>query len=232
MTSSYTTSLTGSALRRRRAVLAAVGQDPCALDIIVWAAVPLVPTVLDRLFEVAACHIFEGPEGKSGRSACVSPEEPPLRWALMGPSEADLRRALSGCQASLRWGGPASMLPDHPMGPNPYLVAVMPGESSVLNMLTSRAAVLLNASEEPVPAVLRTICVEHFIDLIDASGATGPQEPMEEILAGGPRRRGAVIHLGGPDDDAIVPPETRATRMVALVDALVVPAREMARSRL
>lgn len=209
----------GQALRRKRAVLEAVARDPCALDVVVWAQSPLVPCVLDRLFEAAAAGIFEGPEGKSGRSACASEEEPPLRWVLLAPSEADLRRELTRCQASLRWGGPASMLPAPPMGPNPYLLAVLPSEDAVLEQLVNRATVVLHASEAEVPAPLRAACAEHFVDLIDTStAADGPRGPVAEILEDGPRRRGSTLHLSG---GGTTPPEERATEAVALIQALV-----------
>mmetsp|Transcript_144125 Transcript_144125/g.254247 ORF Transcript_144125/g.254247 Transcript_144125/m.254247 type:complete len:238 (-) Transcript_144125:86-799(-) len=216
------TTVQGRAERQKRGVLKAIARDPCPLDLVVWAASPLVPEVLDRVFEMASRSIFEGPEGKSGRATCDSPEEPPLRWALVGPKEPELRRALARCEASLRWGGPSCMLPGVPMGPNPYIVAVDVMETSVLGLLASRAAVVLNASESEVPAALPAACSEQFADIIDASSAAGPRGPVEEIMNGTPRRRGALLRLAG---DGMVPPRARALLAACLVRAIYLPAR-------
>lgn len=210
-------SLDGRVLARRSAVLEAAAKDPCALDLVVWAAPPLLPDLMERLFDFSWLV------------------DPMVKWAILGPSEVELRRLLQRLQA-LMMAGPVPNLPGAPAGPNPYLVPVQTTETAIFAHLVGRAAVVLSASLDPPPQALSQACMWNFVDLVDASGprAAGPMETSAseeelqsaalagDILDGGLHRKGGIIHLStpmAPSDRASA--WARAGEAVALVRALV-----------
>lgn len=186
--------------RRRSSVLSAIAQNPCALDVIVWVSSPLVPAVLDRLFE-----------------ACAS-EDPPLRWALLGPREDQLRRKLMQLHATMP-DMPLSFMPDHPVGCNPYIIPVGDDEVDIFQRIVSRAILVLNLSQEGMPAALRDACAQNFVDVIDTAEVPAEsddwQSVVDEILEGGARVRGSVVRLGGESSS----PLERAGKTLALIRA-------------
>jgi len=217
--------------RRRKLVLDQIAKDPCALDVIVWAPTPLIPAIVDKLFEVG------------------SSSEKLLRWALVGESEADLRRTLSRCHASvpdryeqssdvveqamLRHVGmpdfPFGLLPNAPEGLNPYLVPVVDSAAfttaDICTRLVSRTTVVLNASYRPMPSALRDACSTYFVDLVEpavVSNSMNGQEQAEalvaEILEGAPRCRGGTVVLNTGSEATDM---ERASQAVAVIQALV-----------
>mmetsp|Transcript_28153 Transcript_28153/g.51491 ORF Transcript_28153/g.51491 Transcript_28153/m.51491 type:complete len:234 (+) Transcript_28153:90-791(+) len=184
--------------QRRQAVLDAVAKDPCALDVLVWAAPPLAPQVMDRIFDFSWLV------------------DPMVKWAILAPCERHLRRVLQRVQ-SLMMAGPIPNLPPAPAGPNPYLVPVNPEEKDVFSRLVSRAAVVVHAGLEPPPAALVEACRWNFVDLIDCSeGGEGSGSSAADVLAGQPHRRGSVLRL-----QTQASAWARAGEAVALVRELV-----------
>mmetsp|Transcript_18115 Transcript_18115/g.33709 ORF Transcript_18115/g.33709 Transcript_18115/m.33709 type:complete len:231 (-) Transcript_18115:84-776(-) len=196
--------------RRRKVVLDQIAKDPCALDVIVWAPTPLIPAIVDKLFEVG------------------SSSEKLLRWALVGESEADLRRTLSRCHASVP-DFPFGLLPNAPEGLNPYLVPVVDSAAfttaDICTRLVSRTTVVLNASYRPMPSALRDACSTYFVDLVEpavVSNNMNGQEQAEalvaEILEGAPRCRGGTVVLNTGSEATDM---ERASQAVAVIQALV-----------
>mmetsp|Transcript_33935 Transcript_33935/g.54006 ORF Transcript_33935/g.54006 Transcript_33935/m.54006 type:complete len:236 (-) Transcript_33935:53-760(-) len=188
--------------KRRQVVLADIAKDPCALDVVVWADTPLVPLMVDCLFEASI--------------SC----DPPLRWAICGPEETVLRRTLSRLHASVLhppWAWP--------QGLNPYLIPVESHESEVFYKLASRALVVFQASASPLPEALCSACTEHFIDIIDVSGLDRSEqedqsELIDNILSGTPRCRGEVVRLAN-SMDASKTDFSCASDAIAVIKALV-----------
>lgn len=211
--------------RRRQVILEKIGKDPCALDVLVWVAPPLVPSVLDRLFE-----------------ACAS-NDPPLRWALLGPREEPLASLHRKLQASVP-DMPFSFMPKSPVGSKPYLIPVEEGEIEVFKLLASRALVALQLSQAGMPAALHEACAQHFVDVLEARAPCvqhfidtlrapptagpvprSPRVPEKGALAarglaeGCARVRGGVVQLGGVA--ALASPEARGWEALALIRSAV-----------
>jgi len=196
------------AKRRRQLVLDEVAKDPCALDVIVWAATPLVPAVLDRLFE-----------------ACAS-DDPPMRWALLGPREDQLSMLLRKLHASMP-DVPLSLMPDAPVGANPHIVPVEKDEHDIFSQLVSRAVLVLQVSQAGMPHAFREVCSKHFVDIIDATDEPIANPLSSEELAlnsqiqeGAARVRGSVVRLTAGKDGPATPMD-RAREAVALIRAAV-----------
>mmetsp|Transcript_26030 Transcript_26030/g.41874 ORF Transcript_26030/g.41874 Transcript_26030/m.41874 type:complete len:231 (+) Transcript_26030:45-737(+) len=186
------------AARRRSLVLNEIAQDPCALDVIVWCASPVVPAVVDRLFE-----------------ACAS-EDPPIRWALLGPREDQLRSLLMKLHASMP-DVPLSLMHDAPIGCNPYIIPVQDGETDVFQKIVSRAILVLQASKHGMPSSLIKCCITNYIDVVDVVQPPTKHDDTESltrsILEGDARIRGGVMRLGSSD------PLESAAKALALIRA-------------
>jgi hypothetical protein len=169
--------------KRRQAILDIVAKDPCALDVVVWAEAPMVPRMVDCLFEASI--------------SC----DPPLRWAMCGPEEPELRRTLSRLHASVP---DIFIIPQCPVGFNPYLIPIEREEKDVFATLVGRTPVVFDASMNGLPEALREACSASFVDLVDVSAVdmSGPvsQEVVADILNGTPRQRGDIVRLSKGTD--------------------------------